>query len=48
MPFQRYISDDKIIRESIGTFFAKDGARKRFTLAQGLKWTGGDCIDDYC
>lgn len=43
-----YISDDKIIHESIGTFFAEDGARKRFTLAQGLEWTGGDSIDDYC
>jgi len=43
-----YISDDKIIHESIGTFSAEDGARKRFTLAQGLEWTGGDSIDDYC
>ena len=43
-----YISDDKIIHESIGTFFSEDGARKRFTLAQGLEWTGGDSIDDYC
>lgn len=43
-----YIYDDKIIHESIGTFFAEDGARKRFTLAQGLEWTGGDSIDDYC
>ena len=43
-----YISDDKIIHESIGTFFAEDGARKRFTVAQGLEWTGGDSIDDYC
>jgi hypothetical protein len=43
-----YISDDKIIHESIGTFFEEDGARKRFTLAQGLEWTGGDSIDDYC
>ena len=30
------------------TFFTKEGAEKRFTLAQGLEWTGGDSIDDYC
>ena len=43
-----YISNDKIIHESMGTFFDENGARKRFTLAQGLEWTGGDSIDDYC
>jgi len=30
------------------TFFTKEGVEKQFTLAQGLKWTGGDSIDDYC
>lgn len=30
------------------TFFTKEGAEKQFTLAQGLEWTGGDSIDDYC
>lgn len=30
------------------TFFSKEGAEKQFTLAQGLEWTGGDSIDDYC
>ena len=43
-----YISDDKIIHESIGTFFKENGALRRFTLAQGLEWIGGDSIDDYC
>lgn len=43
-----YIIDDKIIHESMGTFFEENGALKQFTLAQGLEWTGGDCIDDYC
>lgn len=43
-----YIADDKIIHESMGTFLKEDGARKQFTLAQGLEWTGGDSIDDYC
>ena len=43
-----YISDEKIIHESMGTFFEKNGALKQFTLAQGLEWTGGDSIDEYC
>lgn len=43
-----YISDDKIIHESVGTFFEKNGAHKQFILAQGLEWTGGNSIDDYC
>ena len=43
-----YIIDDKIIHESMGTFFEENGALKQFTLAQGLEWTGGDSIDDYC
>lgn len=30
------------------TFFSKEGAEKQFTLAQGLEWSGGDSIDDYC
>ncbi len=36
------------VHNSLGTFFEKDGAEKQFTLAQGLEWTGGDTIDDYC
>lgn len=36
------------VHTSLGTFFEKDGAEKQFTLAQGLEWTGGDSIDDYC
>ena len=32
----------------ISTFFTKEGAEKAFCLAQGLKWTGGCSIDDYC
>jgi hypothetical protein len=36
------------VHSSLGTFFEKDGAVKQFTLAQGLEWTGGDTIDDYC
>lgn len=40
--------NDVFIHNSLGTFFQKEGAEKQFTLAQGLEWTGGDTIDDYC
>ncbi len=40
--------NDLFVHASLGTFFEKDGAEKQFTLAQGLEWTGGDSIDDYC
>jgi len=36
------------VHNSVGTFFEKDGAEKQFTLSQGLEWTGGDTIDDFC
>ena len=38
----------QFVHTSIRTFFSKEGAEKQFTLAQGLEWTGGDSIDDYC
>jgi len=40
--------NDVFVHNSLGTFFQKDGVEKQFTLVQGLEWTGGDCIDDYC
>jgi hypothetical protein len=40
--------NDVFIHNSIGTFFEKKGAEKQFNLAQGLKWTGGDSIDEFC
>ncbi len=40
--------DGLYIHTSLGTFFDKTGAEKQFSLAQGLEWTGGDSIDDYC
>lgn len=43
-----YIVDNKIIHESIKTYFSEDGARKDFTIYQGLEWDGGDTFDDYC
>lgn len=36
------------IHTSHGTFFDKQGAEKSFTIMQGLKWEGGDTIDDFC
>lgn len=35
------------VHENLGSFFKKEGAEKRFTLVQGLEWTGGDTFDDY-
>jgi hypothetical protein len=38
--------NDLFIHTNLGSFFEKDGAKKHFMLAQGLKWTGGDTFDD--
>ena len=40
--------DGLYIHASLGTFFDKQGAEKSFHIKQGLEWTGGDSIDDYC
>jgi hypothetical protein len=40
--------NDVFVHNSLGTFFEKEGVEKQFTLAQGLAWTGGETIDDYC
>lgn len=40
--------DGMFVHTSKGTFFEQNGAEKYYTLAQGLEWTGGDGIDDYC
>lgn len=40
--------DSLYVHTSHGTCFEKRGAEKRFCLARGLEWTGGDSIDDYC
>lgn len=39
--------DDLFIHASLGTFVTEKGAEKQFCLAQGLKWSGGDTIDDF-
>lgn len=40
--------DNYFIHENKGSAFSEDGGRKKFTLAMGREWTGGDSIDDYC
>lgn len=40
--------NEVFVHNSLGTFFEKVGAEKQFALVQGLEWTGGDSIDDYC
>ncbi|RZK63051.1 MAG: HNH endonuclease, partial [Pedobacter sp.] len=40
--------DGMFVHTSKGTFFEQNGAEKYYTLSQGLEWTGGDGIDDYC
>jgi len=40
--------NDLYIHESLGSFFDEEGAKKTFTIEQGLEWTGEDPIDDYC
>ena len=40
--------DGMFVHTSKGTFFEEKGAEKQYCLAQGLEWTGGDGIDDYC
>ena len=39
--------NDKFIHQG-RTYFSREGAEKAYILSQGLEWTGGDCIDDYC
>lgn len=36
------------IHINLGSFFEKQGAYKYYTIARGLKWSGGDTFDDYC
>lgn len=40
--------NEVFVHTSHGTFFEKAGAEKRFCLARGLEWIGGDTFDDYC
>lgn len=40
--------DGVFVHTSLGNFLTQQGAEKRYCLAQGLEWCGGDSIDDYC
>ncbi|NMN37727.1 HNH endonuclease signature motif containing protein [Pedobacter sp. SG918] len=40
--------DGMFVHTSKGTFFEQKGAEKYYILAQGLEWTGGDVLDDFC
>jgi hypothetical protein len=40
--------DGLFLHTSLGNFFTQEGVEKQYCLAQGLEWTGGDSIDDYC
>ena len=42
-----YVDSGKFVHENLHSFFEEKGGYKRFTLAQGKKWNGGDGIDDY-
>lgn len=43
-----YHSGGQYIHENIRSFFSENGAKKQFTLLQGLKWDGPSSIDDNC
>jgi len=42
------VEDRLFVHESLGSFFKLEGAKKQYVLERGLKWEGGDTIDDYC
>ena len=42
------VKEEQFIHENLGSFFTEEGARKQFTLQQGLEWIGGETIDDAC
>lgn len=44
----RIVKEGQFVHENRGSFFEEKGGQKYFTLEQGLEWTGGDGIDDYC
>lgn len=43
-----YYSGGQFIHKGVSSFFEENGAKKRFTEMQGLKWEGEDSIDNYC
>lgn len=43
-----FVDSGKFVHENLGTFFEARGGYKKFILAQGKEWNGGDGVDDYC
>jgi hypothetical protein len=43
-----WVENRLFVHEGLGTFFTLEGATKQYFLKRGLKWEGGDSIDDYC
>lgn len=41
-----YINNCNFIHESLGSFFRLDGVEKKYTLALGLNWEGGETFDE--
>ena len=39
--------ENLFVHTSIGTFFSIGGAKKKYTLLQGMVWNGGSTIDDF-
>lgn len=42
------VEEEVFVHTNIQNFFTEIGAEKQFCIAQGLEWSGGDSIDDYC
>ena len=41
-----FVENNKIVHESIGSYFDFNGANKKYTLALGREWNGGQTFDD--
>ena len=41
------VDGQHFVHENIRSFLTLEGGQKQFTLSRGLKWDGGDSIDDY-
>ena len=41
-----FIENNKLVHENLGSFFKYDGANKKYTIAIGREWKGGQTFDD--
>ena len=41
-----FVEKDKVVHESLGSFFDFNGANQKYTLALGEEWKGGQTFDD--